>query len=73
MISNMKSLLICGAPVWYTLLRDTCKQNIERVQRSATRVIYPGYDKTTTSVWAVCVYQSLIDIKLIYVVSIIAK
>ena len=34
----MRSLLIYGAPVWYTLL-----QKIERVQRSVSRVIYPDY------------------------------
>ena len=45
----MRSLLIHDAPVWYTLLIDTwdtCKQKIEGIQRSATRVrdIFPDMD-----------------------------
>ena len=42
--SNMNSLLITGVPARHTLLSGTCKQKIERVQRSATRVIHIYYD-----------------------------
>ena len=38
-VSNMRSLLVYGAPVWNTLLSDTCKRKLEGNQRSATRVI----------------------------------
>ena len=41
---NMRSLLVYGAPVWYTLLSDTCKRKLEGIQRSATRVIFPDMD-----------------------------
>ena len=42
--SYMRSLLVYGAPVWYTLLSDTCKRKLEGIQRSATRVIFPDLD-----------------------------
>ena len=40
-VSNIGSLLIYGAPAWYTILSDQCKEKLESTQRSATGVIFP--------------------------------
>ena len=40
----MRSLLVYGASVWCTLLRDTCKRKLEHIQRSATRIFVPDMD-----------------------------
>ena len=42
--SNIRYLLVYGAPVWYTLLSDTCKRKLEGIQRSATTVIFPDME-----------------------------
>ena len=44
--TNIRSLLVYGSPAWYTLLSKQCKETLESVQRSATRIIFPdlSYD-----------------------------
>ena len=37
--TNIRSLLIYGAPAWYSLLSQQCKDKLEQVQRTATRII----------------------------------
>ena len=39
--SNIRSILIYGARAWFTILSDQCKEKLESIQRSATRVIFP--------------------------------
>ena len=39
--SNIRSLLLYGAPAWHSILNSTCKDKLELVQRSASRIIYP--------------------------------
>ena len=43
-ITNIRSILLYGSPAWYTLLSQTCKDSLELIQRSATRVILPDLD-----------------------------
>ena len=40
-VSNIRSVMSYAAPAWYTLLSNTNKQRLERLQRSATRIITP--------------------------------
>ena len=42
--SNIRSLLSYVAPAWFTLLGDTNLEKLEKVQRSATRIILPDYE-----------------------------
>ena len=39
--SNIRSVLIYGAPAWFSLLNETDKIRLEKVQRAATRIILP--------------------------------
>ena len=39
--SNIRSLLLYGAPAWHSILNSTSKDKFELVQRSASRIIYP--------------------------------
>lgn len=39
--SNIRSVACYAAPAWFTLLSDNNKERLERIQRSATRIIYP--------------------------------
>ena len=43
-VSNIRSVMSYAAPAWYTLLSNTNKQRLERIQRSATRIITPDID-----------------------------
>ena len=42
--SNIRSLLGYAAPAWFTLLGDTDSNRLEKVQRTATRVILPDQE-----------------------------
>ena len=42
--SNIRSLLSYAAPAWFTLLGDTDSSRLEKVQRTATRVILPDQE-----------------------------
>ena len=39
--SNIRSLLLYGAPAWHSILNSTNKDKLELVQRCASRIIYP--------------------------------
>ena len=39
--SNIRSVVSYAAPAWYTLLSNHNRERLERIQRSATRVIHP--------------------------------
>ena len=39
--SNIRSLLLYGAPAWHSILTSTSKDKLELVQGSASRIIYP--------------------------------
>ena len=38
--SNVRSILLYGAPAWYSFISKDSKDMLERIQRSATRIIY---------------------------------
>ena len=38
--TNIPSLLVYNSPAWYTLLSQQCKETLESVQKSATRIIF---------------------------------
>ena len=40
-ISNIRSILLYGAPAWHSLLSVSSKEKLESIQRSATRIITP--------------------------------
>ena len=40
-ISNIRSILLYGAPAWHSLLSLSSKEKLESIQRSATRIITP--------------------------------
>ena len=44
--TNIRSLLIYGAPAWYSLLSQQCKDKLESVQRTATRIMLPDLEYT---------------------------
>jgi hypothetical protein len=41
--SNIRSILTYASPAWYNLLSEYSKSDLERIQRSATRIIYPDF------------------------------
>ena len=43
-VANIKSLFAHACPAWYNLLSDTDKTRLERIQRSATRIMLPFSD-----------------------------
>ena len=43
-VANIKSVVAYACPAWYNLLSDTDKTRLERIQRSATRIILPFSD-----------------------------
>ena len=43
-IANIKSIISYACPAWYNLLSDTDKTRLERIQRSATRIVLPFSD-----------------------------
>lgn len=45
-LTNIRSLLTYAAPAWYTILSATDKANLERVQRTATKLILCEIDYT---------------------------
>ena len=48
--SNIRSILIYGAPAWFTIMCKQSKDKLESIQRHATRVIFPhlAYDERLT-------------------------
>ena len=42
--SNIRSLICYAIPAWYTFLSDLNKTRLERLQRSATRIIFSDFD-----------------------------
>ena len=42
-ISNIRSVLSYGAPAWYTLLSDSNKAKLERIQKTAVNVMLPEF------------------------------
>ena len=42
--SNIRSLLSYAAPAWFTLLGDTDSCGLQKVQRTAMRVILPDQE-----------------------------
>ena len=49
-LSNIRSIICYAAPAWFTLLSKHDKNNLEKIQRAATRVILPDteYDDRLT-------------------------
>ena len=43
-VANIKSVITYACPAWYNLLSDNDKTRLERIQRSATRIMLPFSD-----------------------------
>ena len=42
-LANIRSILTYASPAWFSLLSDGDKSSLERIQRSATRTIFPDH------------------------------
>ena len=42
-ITNVRSVLTYASPAWFLLLSDFSKNELEKVQRSATRIVLPHH------------------------------
>ena len=45
-IANIRSILVYGTPAWYNILTPNSKDYSEKIQKSATRIIFPDFSYT---------------------------